>query len=48
MDEPDFKDILGLTVDNLKEGARRYKMSKGIGCALCNYSGYTLTTRAKM
>ena len=36
MNEPDFKDILGLNVDNLKEGARRYKISKGIGCPLCD------------
>jgi len=47
MDEPDFKDILGLTVDKLKEGARRYKMSKGIGCALCDYSGYTTNYKGK-
>ena len=47
MDEPDFKNILGLTVDNLKEGARRYKISKGIGCALCDYSGYTTNYKGK-
>ena len=47
MNEPDFKDILGLTVDNLKEGARRYKISKGIGCPLCDYSGYTTNQNGK-
>jgi hypothetical protein len=47
MNEPDFKDILGLTVDNLKEGARRYKISKGIGCPLCDYSGYTTNIKGK-
>ena len=47
MNEPDFKDILGLTVDNLKEGARRYKISKGIGCPLCDYSGYTTNVKGK-
>ena len=47
MDEPDFKDILGLTVDKLKDGARKYKMSKGIGCALCDYSGYTTNYKGK-
>ena len=47
MNEPDFKDILGLTVDKFKEGARMHKMNKGIGCALCDYSGYTTNYKGK-
>ena len=49
MAEPDFTDILGLniTVDKLKEGAKLYKKNKGIGCALCNYSGYTTNLKGK-
>lgn len=49
MAEADFTDILGLKdlKINLKEGARRYKMSKGIGCALCDYSGYTMNLKGK-
>ena len=47
MADADFTDILGLNVENLKEGARRYKMNKGIGCALCDYSGYTTNYKGK-
>ena len=47
MPDADFTDILGLNVDKLKESARRYKMNKGIGCALCDYSGYTTNYKGK-
>jgi hypothetical protein len=47
MADADFSDILGLNVEKLKEGARRYKMNKGIGCALCDYSGYTTNYKGK-
>lgn len=47
MADPDFADILGINVENLKEGARLYKMNRGIGCVLCDYSGYTTNYKGK-
>lgn len=47
MADSDFSDILGITVENLKEGARLYKMNRGIGCVLCDYSGYTTNFKGK-
>ncbi len=47
MADPDFSDILGINVENLKEGARLYKMNRGIGCVLCDYSGYTTNFKGK-
>ena len=44
----DFKEILGIaSVEELRESAKNYRKSNGIGCALCNYSGYTTTMTGK-
>jgi hypothetical protein len=49
MAEPNFEDILGLTdlKENLRNSARNLRMHKGIGCALCDYSGYTTNYKGK-
>jgi DNA replication protein DnaC len=47
MADSDFSEILGISVENLKEGSRLYKMNRGIGCVLCDYSGYTTNFKGK-
>jgi len=47
MAEQDFSEILGITVKDLKEGAKIYRKSTGIGCVLCDYSGYTINNKGK-
>ena len=49
MAEPNFEDILGLNdlKENLQNSARNLRMNKGIGCALCDYFGYTTNYKGK-
>lgn len=50
MADADFSEILGLskiTSDEMKEGAKLYKIKRGIGCVLCDYSGYTTNNIGK-
>lgn len=49
MADADFSEILGLNItsEDIKEGAKLQKMNRGIGCVLCNYSGYTTNFKGK-
>jgi DNA replication protein DnaC len=47
MADADFSEILGISSKDLKEGARLFKMNRGIGCTLCDYSGYTINYKGK-